>query len=109
MRKMLLVAIATAGVTAFMAAPSQAMPGYEHHRREAGDHQRDQRVVEREVSVQPALPEVEVQRPVRVLRPVERKRIIVVRERERDQHRHYYYDRHGWTHRPHREVIIVRR
>ncbi|MNX68320.1 hypothetical protein D3C86_994910 [compost metagenome] len=101
MRKMLLLAIATMGATALMAAPSEARPWHDHERRE----------VERQVIVQP-IPGVQVQLPVRVERPVERpvvrKRVIVVHER--DRHHPHYYEHHGWQHhRPHREVIVVRR
>ncbi|MNL43382.1 hypothetical protein D3C87_1658900 [compost metagenome] len=64
------------------------------------------REVERQVVIQP-IPGVQVQLPVKVEQPVVRRRVIVVRERDRhDVHRDW--DRHDWHH-PHREVIVVRR
>ncbi|MBO9542549.1 hypothetical protein J7643_18335 [bacterium] len=100
MRKMLLLAIATMGATALLAAPSEARPYHEYR---GGEQYRE---VERKVIVQP-IPGVQVQLPVQVVRP-EPKRVIVVRERERPHHR--YYEHRGWHHhRPHQEVIIVRR
>ncbi|HEY9899095.1 MAG TPA: hypothetical protein V6D00_07925 [Pantanalinema sp.] len=116
MRKMLLLAIATMGTTALMALPSEARPWHDHDRREADRQviaqptwpEQYRREVERQVVVQP-IPGVEVRLPVQVVRPVERRRVIVVRERERHDF-HHDWDRHDWKHRgPHREVIVVRR